>query len=193
MENMNKRGPRRYPGGLLKKRLWQLMIGHQVLHIVCVQTESWLSNHGGDLWPHCVIFSSEVYCAAPCRRPWKSPGEYKSSVLLRLDFSLGRLWKELAGFQLIVASWSHVGNQLIILVCPCVWWYDCGLCAPSLCCILKSTTLDGSLLMHFCLLFWRLVWCWWISILLVLYLGWFKLEKPKSKLERSAWLLPWAI
>jgi hypothetical protein len=27
-----------------KSPVWQLMIGHQVLHIVCVQAESWLSN-----------------------------------------------------------------------------------------------------------------------------------------------------
>jgi hypothetical protein len=44
-------------------------IGHQVLHIVCVQSESWLSNHGGGVWPHSAVVSIEVYCAAPCRRP----------------------------------------------------------------------------------------------------------------------------
>ena len=35
--------------------------------------ECWLSNHGGGLWPHSVVVSSEVYCAAPYRRPTSKP------------------------------------------------------------------------------------------------------------------------
>lgn len=88
------------------------------------------------------------------------------------------------------SCWESANNPI---VCPCIWLYDRGLCPPSFCCTLKSTRLDGNLFVHFCLLFWRVLWCWRISILLILYLGWLRLEIPESILEISIWRFPWVI
>jgi hypothetical protein len=49
MKSMNKRGPKTVPWETPEETVVAAMIGHQVLHIVCVQAESWLSNHGDGL------------------------------------------------------------------------------------------------------------------------------------------------
>ena len=129
MKSKNKRGPKTVACGTPTETVvaaddWPSSITHCVRPHRKLVIQSWRWP-----WPHSVVVSFDVYCFAPCWRPWKSTREYSPSVLLLLYFLLGRWWKVLAGFQLIVASFSHVENQLIILVFPCVWLYDCGLCA----------------------------------------------------------------
>ena len=62
MKSMNKRGPKTVPWETGEETVVAAMIGHQVLHIVCVQAESWLSNHGDGLWPQCCSFIRSLLC-----------------------------------------------------------------------------------------------------------------------------------
>ena len=99
------------------------MIGYQVLYIVCIQAESWLSNHGDGLWPQCCSFIRSLLCGTLSKALEKS--RRIQSIWSPTSRLIARSWMESISWvsvdrRFLKPCWESSNNPSLSM-CLMIW------------------------------------------------------------------------